>query len=535
MLYAKTGIKMMTGVPGSKSMVQLHSRSLASSVLLAVTAVLACSLLTSVTPLHATHSIFATAFIPAVLASAWYGGAVFGLIATALSSAFMIYFVLGPIHSFAINATEDFARVRAFVVVGICISLGVTLQRRIRDAALENAERLHTTLESIGDAVTVTDVSGSITMMNAVAERLTAWPAADAIGHPLRTVFHIIHEKSRKDVTGLLDAERNPLIINMPDRSVLVSRDGAEHPIEASVSLIREGTRVYGVVLVFRDVSIQRQHQREIEDAARQHQEIARQRELLLKRERAALAQAEATNQMKDEFFAMVSHELRTPLTAILGWTPLILKEQVGPDTMRMGLSSIQRNAKLQLKLVEDLLDVSRITTGALHLERRLADINTVIASAIDTVRVGVEEKKISLTFKPMQCPLVYLDPIRCQQVFCNLLSNAIKFTPQGGHIRVNVISGGETLQVQVADDGLGFSPDFEPRLFERFQQADRKTSRHGLGLGLSIVRHIVELHDGTVEGHSRGLHKGATFVVNLPTKTTATLPNEYLNDVQTA
>jgi signal transduction histidine kinase len=238
---------------------------------------------------------------------------------------------------------------------------------------------------------------------------------------------------------------------------------------------------------------------------------------------------------MKDEFFAMVSHELRTPLTAILGWTPLILKEQVGPDTLRMGLSSIQRNAKLQLKLVEDLLDVSRITTGALRLERRLTDINAVVSSAIDTVRVGLEEKKINLTFKPMQCPLVYLDPIRCQQVFCNLLSNAIKFTPQGGHIRVDVISGDETLQVQVADDGLGFSPDFEPRLFERFQQADRKTSRHGLGLGLSIVRHIVELHDGTVEGHSRGLHKGATFVVNLPIKTTATLPNEYLNDVQTA
>jgi PAS domain S-box-containing protein len=533
MLYLKTRITMMTGVPGSKSMVH-HSRSLASSALLAVTAVLACSLLTSVTPLHSTHSIFATAFIPAVLASAWYGGAAFGLIATALSSAFMMYFVMPPIHSFAINATEDFARICAFIVVGICISLGITMQRRIRDAALENAERLHTTLESIGDAVTVTDISGSITMMNAVAERLTAWPASEAIGRPLRSVFHIIHEKSRKDALGLLDAERN-LVINMPDRSVLVSRDGTEHPIEASVSLIREGTRVYGVVLVFRDVSIQRQHQREIEDAARQHQEIAKQRELLLKRERAALAQAEATNQMKDEFFAMVSHELRTPLTAILGWTPLILKEQVGPDTLRMGLSSIQRNAKLQLKLVEDLLDVSRITTGALRLERRLADINTVITSAIDTVRVGVEEKNIQLTFRPAQCPLVYLDPIRCQQVFCNLLSNAIKFTPEGGHIRVDVISCAETLQIQVADDGLGFSPEFEPRLFERFQQADRKTSRHGLGLGLAIVRHIVELHDGTVEGHSRGLHKGATFIVNLPIKTTATLPNEYLNDAQTA
>jgi PAS domain S-box-containing protein len=531
----KTGIVTMSGFRGLKSMVQPQSRSLVSSALLAVTAVLACSLLTSVTPLHATHSIFATAFIPAVLASAWYGGIVFGLIATVLSSAFMMYFVLEPIHSFAFHATEDLARIGAFVVVGICISVGITIQRRIRDAALENAERLHTTLESIGDAVTVTDVSGRITMMNAVAERLTGWTTSDALGRPLRAVFHIIHEKSREDVAGLIGADRNPLVINMPDRSVLVSRDGVEHPIEASVSLIREGPRVHGVVLVFRDVSIQRQHQREIEEAARQHQELARQRELLLKREQAALAEAETANQMKDQFFAMVSHELRTPLTAILGWTPLILKEQVSPDTLRMGLSSIDRNARLQLQLVEDLLDVSRITAGALRLERKLTDINAVITNAIDTVRIGVDGKNISLGFRSQQCPPMYIDPIRCQQVLCNLLSNAIKFTPEGGNISVDVTTDDKMLHIQVADNGLGFSPDFQPHLFERFQQADRKTSRHGLGLGLSIVRHIVELHDGTVEGHSRGPGKGAIFAVHLPIQATAALPYEYLNNIQTA
>jgi PAS domain S-box-containing protein len=520
---------------GSLSKNEPQNRSLLSSAFLAISAVLACSLLTMVTPLHATHSIFATAFIPAVLASAWYGGVAFGLIATLLSSAFMIYFVLEPAHSFAINATEDFARICAFVVVGVCISLGVTIQRRIRDAAVENAERLHTTLESIGDAVTVTDINGTITMMNAVAERLTGWRGTDAMGEPLRTVFHLIHEGSRNDIVGPVDTGRTPIVISMPDRSVLVSRDGVEHPIEASVSLIKDDGRVYGVVLVFRDVSEQRQHQREMEETARQHQAIAKERERLLKREQEAHAEAEAANQMKDQFLAMVSHELRTPLTSILGWTPLILKSKIAPDTLRMGLSSIERNAKLQLQLIEDLLDVSRINAGTLRLERRPADINAVIASAIDTVRVASDEKNISLTFRPLPCPAMSIDPMRFQQVFWNLLANAIKFTPSGGHIDVEVTSDGKELQIRVADDGLGFSPDFKPRLFDRFQQENRSTSRHGLGLGLAIVRHIVKLHGGTIEGHSDGLQKGATFVVRLPLNAYTPLADNPLDDARTA
>jgi PAS domain S-box-containing protein len=205
---------------------------------------------------------------------------IFGLAATALSSAFMIYFVLEPVQSFAINATEDFARICTFFIVGVCISFGIAFQRRIRDVAVGNAERLRTTLESIADAVTVADVNGNITMMNAVAGRLTGWPVSDAIGQPLQAVFQIIHERNRNDVLRVVNPR--DVSINVPYGSVLLSRDGSEHSIQASIAPIKDGSRTYGVVLVFRDVTAQRKHQRDMEQTARQLREIATERELLL-------------------------------------------------------------------------------------------------------------------------------------------------------------------------------------------------------------------------------------------------------------
>ena len=521
--------------PASSSTVPPQKRSFISSAVLALSAVLGCSLLTLLPPFHAAQTIFATAFIPAVLVSAWYGGIGLGLLATALSSAFMVYFVLEPVHSFAIKASEDLARIVAFAVVGVSVSFVVAFQRRIRDASLENAERLRTTLESIGDAVIVTDNSGRITSMNAVAERLTGWLASETAGRPLRTVFHIIHESSRHDVLEPGNADRNPLMISVPDRSMLVSRDGKEYPIETSISLIKEASKVYGVVLVFRDVSAQRQHQREMEETARRLREIAGERQVLLNREQAARAQAEAANQMKDDFLAMVSHELRTPLTSIVGWAAVLRDKRAAPEALHMGLSSIERNAKLQIQLVEDLLDVTRIAAGSFRLERRPVDVNAAITTAINSLRVAADEKHIAVSFRAQPCPAMDLDPNRFQQVLWNLLSNAIKFTPSSGKIDVTTSMDGELLRVEVTDDGQGFSPDFQSRLFKRFQQEDRNTSRNGLGLGLSIVRQIVELHGGTIEGHSRGLNKGATFVVTLPVTADTAMPNDSLDNAQSA
>lgn len=518
--------------------IETQERSFLSPAVLALSAVIVCALLTLATPLHATHTIFATLFVPAVLASAWYGGMRWGILATVFSSAFMIYFVLEPVHSFRINETEDLARLAAFIFVGSSISFGVALQRRMRDTSLENAERLRTTLESIGDAVTVTDINGIITMMNVVAERLTGWPASDAIGRPLRAVLRVVDEQNRRDVFeegADMGAGADTFVIRLPERSVLLSRTGSECPIEASVALIKETAKVLGTVVVFRDVSMQRRRQREIEENAYRLAEIAREREELLNREQAARNEAVAANQMKDEFLAMVSHELRTPLTSIIGWAGVIRAKRVAPEMLQSGLETIERNARLQLQLVEDLLDVSRIAAGTFRLEKRPVDVDGILTASIDALRVALDEKQIALNFNAEACPTMSLDPGRLQQVFCNLLSNAIKFTPEKGHVEINLKSDGQVVEIRVADDGQGFTPDFHSRLFHRFQQADRKAGKQGLGLGLAIARHIIEMHGGTISGQSRGPHKGATFIVRLPISADIVLPQQSVRAAKTA
>ena len=272
-----------------------------------------------------------------------------------------------------------------------------------------------------------------------------------------------------------------------------------------------------------------------MEETARRLREIAGERQVLLNREQAARAQAEAANQLKDDFLAMASHELRTPLTSIVGWAAVLRDKRAAPETLHMGLSSIERNAKLQIQLVEDLLDVTRIAAGSFRLERRPVDVNAAITIAINSLRVAADEKHIAVSLRAQPCPAMNLDPNRFQQVLWNLLSNAIKFTPSSGKIDVTTSIDGELLRLEVTDDGQGFSPDFQSRLFKRFQQEDRNTSRNGLGLGLSIVRQIVELHGGTIEGHSRGLNKGATFVVTLPVTADTAMPNDSLDNAQSA
>jgi PAS domain S-box-containing protein len=495
-----------------------HQPSVISSSIIAIGAVAACGLLTFVTPLHATHTIFATLFVPAVLASAWYGGARWGLLATAFSSALLIYFVIEPLHSFTINAAEDTARISAFVFVGICVSFGAAFERRVRDNSVANAERLRTTLESIGDAVTVTDIDGRITMMNAVAERLTGWAAADAVEKDLFDVFHVIDENERAEMFRRpKPGVPLPFVIRLPERSLLVARDGTERPIQANVALIKDSSKVLGIVVVFRDVSAQRQRQRETEATARQLRELAEQREQLLNQEQAAREAAVAANQMKDQFLATVSHELRTPLTSIIGWASIARSRPSTQETLNKALSTVERNARLQLQLVEDLLDVSRIIAGTFRMEKQPVNIAGVLTAVVDNLRVALNEKRIALTLNVRPCPQLFVDPNRMQQVFSNLLSNSIKFTGPDGHIAVDLKTDGRNVEVRVSDDGQGFAPEFQSRIFQRFQQAGQSSGKQGLGLGLAITRHIVEIHGGTITGHSAGVNKGATFIVNLP------------------
>jgi PAS domain S-box-containing protein len=234
----------------------------------------------------------------------------------------------------------------------------------------------------------------------------------------------------------------------------------------------------------------------------------------------AARAEAEEASRLKDEFLATVSHELRTPLNAILGWAQILRKAPHEPDDLEQGIATIERNAKAQAQLVDDLLDVSRIVAGKLRLELKPLDLPHVIDAAIEAVRPGANAKGVNLSrvFDPHVGP-VWGDADRLQQVVWNLLSNAVKFTPRGGSVQVLLQPRDGNAEIAVSDTGRGISREFLPHVFDRFRQADASITRQfgGLGLGLGIVRHLVELHGGTVAASSLGENKGATFVVTLP------------------
>ncbi|MEH2322462.1 MAG: response regulator [Nostoc sp.] len=245
-------------------------------------------------------------------------------------------------------------------------------------------------------------------------------------------------------------------------------------------------------------------------------------------REQTARAEAEAANRMKDEFLAVLSHELRTPLTSMLGWSKILRSKKLDEKATSRALEAIERNAISQMQLIEDILDVSRIIRGQLRLNVSAVNLLTVTEAALEAVRPLAEAKDIKLnTVLDTSVGSVYGDPARLQQVVWNLLTNAIKFTPKGGRVEVNlsVVCGEEQeithkyAQIQVIDTGIGISSEFLPKVFERFRQADSTTTRshNGLGLGLAIVRHLVELHKGTIVAQSLGSGEGATFTVRVP------------------
>jgi signal transduction histidine kinase/ActR/RegA family two-component response regulator len=233
-----------------------------------------------------------------------------------------------------------------------------------------------------------------------------------------------------------------------------------------------------------------------------------------------ARRQAEAANRAKDVFLATLSHELRTPLTAVLGWARILRTMKIDEETTRHGLQIIERNAESQNQLIQDLLDVSRIITGKLRLDVRPVELVSIIKAALDSVQQAIEAKTIELDVElGMESGVVKGDPDRLQQVVWNLLSNAIKFTSKGGSIGVRLERQGSDVQIKVSDTGQGISPEFLPHVFERFRQEDGSTTREhgGLGLGLAVVRHLVEQHGGSVSAESAGDQLGSTFTVNLP------------------
>ena len=272
-----------------------------------------------------------------------------------------------------------------------------------------------------------------------------------------------------------------------------------------NVTLLERPIRLAVVLSTVRAAIRSRQRQYEVRD-------------LLVALHRAR-SEAESANRLKDEFLATLSHELRTPLNAILGWTSMLARGQVEESRLARVFESLDRNAQTQAQLIADVLDVSRIITGKLQLQPSVIDLCDVVVRAADTVRPAAAAKNIRVTLQAPPNGFVYGDPERLQQVFWNLLSNAVKFTPEGGSVSVDMTAQAKSIAVDVVDSGIGIEREFVPFVFDRFRQADQTTTRSygGLGLGLSIVKHLTELHGGTVSASSAGPGHGARFEVRLP------------------
>jgi signal transduction histidine kinase len=303
--------------------------------------------------------------------------------------------------------------------------------------------------------------------------------------------------------------------------SVLVGEDNGLRPQSSLVVPMATMGRIVGTIEV--QSYEQRAYREEHITAMRMAANLAAvaiENMRLLQFEVKARTAAEESNRLKDEFLATLSHELRTPLTAILGWASMLRDGRLDEKTFRTAVEIIERNARTQQQIIDDILDVSRIITGQLRFDAEPTDLRRVVSAAVDTVRHAATAKSITLstTYEPGVGPVMG-EPRRLQQVVWNLLLNAVKFTPIGGEVRVHLDTDGAHARILVTDTGAGIRADFLPFVFDRFRQGDQSTTRAhgGLGLGLSIVRHLVELHGGKVKAGSEGEGRGSTFTVELP------------------
>lgn len=437
-----------------------------------------------------------------MIGSAWYLGRGPGLLIAILFELTLDYFSTAPI-----NGRFLFIVFNRMVLFGSLV-IFASARRNAEQKLRQQREWLQVTLSSIGDAVIATDFSGEVSFINPTAEALTGWTTAEATGKKFDEVFRIINEDTGEPVESpFAIVRREGNIVGLANHTILLTKDGRQIPIEDSGAPIRDPDgKIIGVIVVFHDTSERRQADQE--------------REQLLKREQLARKEAEQADRLKDEFLATVSHELRTPLSAILGWSAMLNLGDLDSETTQNALTVIQRNARAQAAIIDDILDVSRIITGKLNIDSRIVDIAPIVHTAIDTLHPAATAKgiKLAVTLEQTQ-GYVAGDPDRLQQIVWNLVSNAIKFTPKGGRVAVRLTQVDSHLEFSVSDTGIGISKPFLPHVFERFRQADSSTTRShgGLGLGLSIVRHLVELHGGSVLAESEGPGSGSVFTVRLP------------------
>jgi PAS domain S-box-containing protein len=387
--------------------------------------------------------------------------------------------------------------------------------RRAEQALRDREAWLTTTLHSIGDGVLATDLEGHVTLMNPAAQSMLGWEEGEATGRKLSEIFEVINEETFGPGDQLVDQILHAGgISGFSKNALIVGRIGRRVSIDHSASPMRDGQgNVTGLVLVFRDVSERKLFEKEREEL------LEREKEARLASEKARF-RAEEASRLKDEFLATVSHELTSPLNSISGWARILRTGNLDAQQSARALETIERSAKSQNQLINDLLDVSRIITGKMRLDVGPVPLGAVIEAAVDTVRPAADAKSIHLTVSlDPAADMASGDAERLQQVMWNLLSNAIKFTPRGGQVDVILTRIDSHVEITVADDGNGINPEFLPYVFDRFRQEDARFNRQhgGLGLGLAIVRHLVELHGGTVHAESPGLGQGATFTVVVP------------------
>ena len=356
------------------------------------------------------------------------------------------------------------------------------------------------------DLLAIADLEGRLLQLNSSWQRTVGF-AHDELR--ARSVADFLHPEDREAfVEQLRELAEGAPAARFENRHR--HADGSYRWLSWTAAAFREEGLVY---LFARDVTFRK---------------LAEESRLELVREQEARKAAERDNELKDQFLATLSHELRSPLTPILGWATMLRNEQVAPGEVAHALEVIERNARLQAQLIEDLLDVSRIVTGKFRMETTPVDLRSVVEKGLDAVRPAADRRRIHLAVDLGPGPVsVLADPERLQQVVWNLAANAVKFSSEGGTVHVRVEADGEAARLSVRDEGVGISPDFLPHAFEHFKQASEGSTRThgGLGLGLAIVSHIVQAHGGSVAAESGGVGKGATFTVVLPRVVEVELP----------
>ncbi|HSK72129.1 MAG TPA: PAS domain S-box protein, partial [Pyrinomonadaceae bacterium] len=454
-----------------------------------------------------------------------------------------------------LTVAEDLASRAALAVENARLFRIEQQTRRVAERTSSHLARLQAVSEALSQALTPKQVAGAvieqaINSLGAHAgtvvsfnEQSAILEIIDTIGFPKDVAEKWKHFPLGKNVP-LADAVRQkmPILVDSfdnfheryPDLGLLSTITGSKALV--AFPLIIEGRTIGALGLSFKTEQKFNEDDRAFMLALAQQCAQALERARLYENEQQLRAEAEAANRTKDEFLATVSHELRTPLNAIVGWSSLLKSSKLDGEGTIRAIETIERNGRMQAQIIEDLLDVSRIITGKLHLETHPVELDSIIQTTLETIHPTADSKNIKITTDIEKVSPILGDPSRLQQVLWNLLSNAIKFTPKDGEIEVKMRQANSSAQISVKDNGQGIAPEFLPFVFDRFRQADGTTTRThgGLGLGLSIVRHLVEMHGGSVSAESAGLNKGATFTINLPVMAVRKIDTESPAQIET-